>query len=1091
ARNILWFTGVAGSGKSTIATTLSDSFRQVQRLGAFLFFDRNNSTKSNPDTVIHTMAYLLALSNHHIASEISGVIVRDPAIVNAPIKTQFSRLLLEPLKAVKHLIHGPIIIILDALDECGDGVSRHALLSIITSEFPKLPRFIRILITSRREADIQDRFHKHFPEIDLGHTESSSDIRLFIHHEIVEIRNHHSLPPTWPEQDDLEAVIKLANGLFIWAATAVKFIDGFDPENKIKALITHRPSNLDHLYEVALQKSCPWDDKAFTKAVVPVLTCLVLGKVPMTAKTMDVLLGHNTSTNVLKFLACVVQWDPHDADCLAFVLHASFADYVTDNLTLPWAVDPGIGHCSLALGCLRVLTDTLQFNMCNFKDSHILNDEVPDLLGRATTAMKSPLIYASCFWSHHIQEARSDLDALLDLELLAALKMFLQTKFLFWLEALSLLDRASSALPALRIALNYVKVYPADTILIEDMTNFVAGFGPVIAQSAPHIYLSALPFVPSTSRVGRIWNPCFPSTVKFESPMGINWPRLQTILYGHHDDVTSVDFSLDGDKIASASKDGTIRIWDAHTAELLTGPIDGNMHCINSIQFSPDGTKIISGADSSWVQIWDAQSGTLVIEFQDDCIESVQSVCFSPDGKQVVSGSANKTICLWEIAGHRVALKYIKHDGSVLSAQISLESMLVASGAEDGTICVWSLSSCSLVAGPFQKHTQGVTSLDFAPNGKQVASGSNDGTVCVWDIASGDLIAGPFDAHTDRVRCVHFSPDGSRIVSGANDNTVRIWNIQIDAYHPPPYNPAQGHKNWVQSIDFSPDGLQIVSGSKDGGVRLWESHTSTFQAGPFKGHTDGVTSVHFSPDGSHIASGSSDGTVCVWNTSGELKCGPLKGHTDHVNSVQIAPDGLRIASGSDDGTICIWSIDQGRLTAEPFRGHTEGVTCVNFSSDGTQIVSGSRDKTIRIWDAQTGALIAGPWEGHEKLISTIQFFPNGKQVVSGSADNALCVWDVETGGLIAGPLRGHTDCIRCLHVSSDGTKIVSGSDDRSIRVWSAETKSQIAGPIYGHTLQVSWVHFSPDGTQITSGSLDATMRVFQLNFRLDQENHLG
>ncbi|KAK6991838.1 WD40 repeat-like protein, partial [Favolaschia claudopus] len=1124
ARNILWFTGVAGSGKSTIATTLSESFRHVHRLGAFLFFDRNDSTRSDPNGVIRTMAYLLALSNPHIATEISGVIVRDPAIVNAPIKTQFSKLLLEPLCSVEHLIPGPIIIILDALDECGSRLSRHALLSIISSEFPRLPHFVRILITSRPEADLIDHFQNHFPRMNLDLETSADDVQLFIHHEIAQIGSRKCLGSTWVTQNDISALIKLANGLFIWASTALRFIDGFKPLEKMKTLITGKPTHLNDLYDVALQNAYLLHDESFTRAAHPVLTCLVLAKIPLDAETLDALLGFGTqradTAEVLKYLGCVVQWGPNNHAC---ILHASFADYITGihPSKQPWAVNPLIGHCSLAVECLLVLTNQLRFNMCSFTNSHVLNDDVPDLFNKTMIAMKSPLVYASCFWFHHMREAG------FDPELLAVLKTFLQTKFLFWLEALSLLDHASSALPALHIALNYVKGKDDDLQrLIEDMTNFVAAFGPVIAQSAPHIYLSALPFAPSTSRVGRIWNPYFPCTVKFESPMGINWPRLQTILYGHHDDVTSVDFSLDGNRIASASKDGTIRIWDAHTAELVTGPIDGNVQCVNSIQFSLDGTKILSGTESSLVQIWDAQSGTLVIEFQDDHLESVRSVCFSPNGKQVVSGSANKTICLWELATCRLvcklelthqvqsvnfssngkeilvlfknggaymwnptwntlsSLQYIQHDGSVLSAQISPDSTLVASGAEDGTICIWSVSSCSLVGGPFRKHTQGVTTLDFAPDGKQIASGSNDGTVCVWDIASGNLVAGPFDVHTDRVRCVHFSPDGSRVASGANDNTVRIWNVQTDVYHPPPYNPAQGHKNWVQSIDFSPDGLQVVSGSKDGGVRLWNSQSSTFEAGPFKGHTDGVTSVHFSPDGSHIASGSSDGTVCVWNTSGKLKCGPLRGHRDHVNSVHFAPDGLNVVSGSDDCTICIWSIHQGKLAAGPFRGHIEGVTCVDFSPDGTRIVSGSRDRTIRIWDSHTGALIAGPLEGHEKLISTIRFFPNGKKVVSGSADNTLRVWDVESGRLIAGPLQGHTDCIRCLHVSFDGRKIVSGSDDQSIRVWSVETGILIAGPIYGHTLQVSWVHFSRDGKQITSGSLDATMRVFQ-------KNHLG
>ncbi|KAF7341328.1 WD40 repeat-like protein [Mycena venus] len=166
--NVLWLSGVAGSGKSTISTTVSESFREIDRLGAFLFFDRNHSTRSDPGAVIRTIAYSLALFNSHIGDAISATIRRGPAIVNAPIRKQFKTLLLDPLKSAEQHIQGSILIILDALDECGDVRSRAPLLSLLAEEFPNIPPLFRLLITSRREPDIADKFASRFLEMDMG-----------------------------------------------------------------------------------------------------------------------------------------------------------------------------------------------------------------------------------------------------------------------------------------------------------------------------------------------------------------------------------------------------------------------------------------------------------------------------------------------------------------------------------------------------------------------------------------------------------------------------------------------------------------------------------------------------------------------------------------------------------------------------------------------------------------------------------------------------------------------------------------------------------------------------------------------------------
>jgi ABC-type dipeptide/oligopeptide/nickel transport system ATPase subunit len=451
--NVLWLCGVAGSGKSTISITVSDSFRGLERLGAVLFFDRNDQAQSHPDGVIRILAYSLAQSNPHIASAIAAAVQRDPSVASAPIRTQFKELLLDPLQSVEPSIHGPIVIILDALDECGDPTSRAALLSVLSVELPKLPRLFRFLITSCAEKDIADEFQTRFASKQLDVSSGTGDITLFIRNQMDRIRVREDLGPTWPGESNVRQLVDLSGGLFIWAATAARFIADYNPESQLEILLTQKSTDLDDLYAVALRNSGHWDtNEQFAHDARLVLACLVLGRVPMTDITMDVLLGRR-SARILRLLGCVIQWRPGTE---ARTLNASFADYLTDPRRSgrePWAINIGEQHRSLALGCFQVLNTELQFNICGLEDSHVLNADVPDISERVGGQISAQLAYSSRFAFDHVQNAHFDETVLKEM------RTFFLNKFLYWLEVLSLRGQMSIASPALMTAAEYVKVF--------------------------------------------------------------------------------------------------------------------------------------------------------------------------------------------------------------------------------------------------------------------------------------------------------------------------------------------------------------------------------------------------------------------------------------------------------------------------------------------------------------------------------------------------------------------------------------------------------------------------------------------------------
>ncbi|KAJ6491090.1 WD40-repeat-containing domain protein, partial [Mycena sanguinolenta] len=287
-----------------------------------------------------------------------------------------------------------------------------------------------------------------------------------------------------------------------------------------------------------------------------------------------------------------------------------------------------------------VLQKHLRFNICHLPDSHLLNSEV---LGLPESHLSPALKYASRFWGPHL--GGSDFHD----EILVSLKSFLMGRFLFWLEVLSIRQEVVFAAGILRFAQRYT-LGRDDWIemFLKDAQKFISVFAPAIAQSAPHIYISAVPLAPKQSAVRAHYISWFPHLLRYSVPN--SWMSLEKILRGHDDSVQSVAFSPDGQRIVSGSNDKTVRIWDAATGAAIGKPLQGHDKSVQSVAFSPDGQRIASGSADKTVRIWDAAMGAAIGEPLKGHNGYVQSVAFSPDGQHIVSGSDDKMVLIWNVA---------------------------------------------------------------------------------------------------------------------------------------------------------------------------------------------------------------------------------------------------------------------------------------------------------------------------------------------------------------------------------------------------------------------------------------------------------
>jgi len=184
SHNIIWLHGLAGSGKSAILNTLSQFFSRLRRCGAFLFWDRNDAVNSEPHRVIRTLAYQLACFNPTFADTLALLVNAEPDLTRLSLDGEFRRLVQEPLTSLakRHDV-GPIIIILDALDECGTVETRQMLLDVLSVRLAKLPKTVRVLIASRDEPEIRvslSRLDIDERDIQADHESTKYDIsRLF------------------------------------------------------------------------------------------------------------------------------------------------------------------------------------------------------------------------------------------------------------------------------------------------------------------------------------------------------------------------------------------------------------------------------------------------------------------------------------------------------------------------------------------------------------------------------------------------------------------------------------------------------------------------------------------------------------------------------------------------------------------------------------------------------------------------------------------------------------------------------------------------------------------------------------------------
>ena len=434
----LWLFGPSGSGKSTIAATIAEKMRAKKRLGGFMFFKRGGK-RSRPEPVIRTLAYMLGSFDPRIGAHVSAAIENLPTIADADPEYQFQHLIIRPLCMAKLPSQNPIVLVIDALDECGTAKERKCLLKVLKTEISLLPSTIRILVTSRRERDIVHIFRSHRSvlsyKLDTASASMSDDILKLFTHRFREIRkkyaDEYALPPDWPGLDKLATFTTCVGGLFVRASVVCAFVEE-DPIRRLDQLIaittTPRPFELVDLYKGALQSACNGKDKAFKSDCLAILGLILVARIGLSSKAIDSLLGlHSPSLDEISHLGSVLRWSesgpisilyPSFGDCLSLPNGSSGAD--------SWFVDLPNHHLHLAECCIKLLEQKLG------------GREIGQSL--MTHNISEDVSYACIYWIEHIC-CSSVGNVITD-----KIHKFLSRHLLHWMEAMSVLKLSRKAI---------------------------------------------------------------------------------------------------------------------------------------------------------------------------------------------------------------------------------------------------------------------------------------------------------------------------------------------------------------------------------------------------------------------------------------------------------------------------------------------------------------------------------------------------------------------------------------------------------------------------------------------------------------------
>jgi len=537
--------------------------------------------------------------------------------------------------------------------------------------------------------------------------------------------------------------------------------------------------------------------------------------------------------------------------------------------------------------------------------------------------------------------------------------------------------------------------------------------------------------------------------------------KLFSSIMAYNNGIATMALSPDGQHMAVVgsvtsmnSQDETIGsyeigIWDIKTGEKVDS-LPGHITQVTSIAFTRDGARLASASYDGNVMIWDASSGKRLITFKiNESIDGYLTLLFNADGTRLITSDVLGDIFFWDVTTNspkEIFYRKVRAGGGFVALSLSRDGKLLAVG-DNNNISIWDAEfGYDLFVLPMEQQTVG---SGFSPDGNYFASGGYGTSIKIWDLSSpGEKLA--LTAHDGkRVGDVAYSPDGSLLLTESSwTNSLSIWDSsngkELKSI------PVSGI---CCSVEFNPDGTQLINGSNNGWTTIFDLKTGKAIRTLYAGDSSiFVIKAIFNPSGKYIGTANDDGTAKIWDAANGKNILTMTVDTGSVNDIAFSPDGNLLATASTDGSypvgqVIVWDAASGKqLFFLGYDPNSPVPWCLAFSPDGSQLAVGYDDHTVRIWDVSAMKLQTQPLfilRGHSNFVNDVAFSPDGTRLATAGFDGLVKLWDTSSGSEIS-TFPGHTAEVSGIAFSPDGKYLASVSLYGALRVYYTQIEDLIA-----------------------------------------------
>jgi WD40 repeat protein len=464
---------------------------------------------------------------------------------------------------------------------------------------------------------------------------------------------------------------------------------------------------------------------------------------------------------------------------------------------------------------------------------------------------------------------------------------------------------------------------------------------------------------------------------------------LLRALRGHEGWITSVGYSPDGQRVVSASEDGTARVWDLASGTSVV--VDPEAGPLASAVLSPDGATLATAGEDGVIRLWDAATGEARGSLGQEGDGAVNDLRYEPDGR-VLASTGDGELRFWDVEERRL-LGSLGVDAWRIAFRP--DGSLLAGIGSDRVLRLVPLAGEAKLEEVVVGDGGSVLGLSFHPGGRFVATAGSDGVVRFFDVRAGTEVS-RIQSGTAQFASVAFSPDGNLVATAELQETVSLWNTgdgsRVRVYY--------GAKGAETVVAYSPTGNTIASGGQDPTVYVWSALDERVNW-RLLGHTDAVRDVAYSPDGALIATASADGTVRLWQPGSESASRVIEAGRK-LGTVAFSPDGAQVAAAGAGGSVSLWDAETGALEST-LTGPSEATAAIAFGP--SLLAAGSVDGSVYLWDTDVGGAPRA-LTGSAGQVQAVGFSPDGRRLAVGYAERTAAVFDLPLRLRDREPVRG-------------------------------------------------------------------------------------